>query len=70
MTMCINIDWENTSFPNLCQYQNPEKADEETKVFLPLVVHACSNAIVHFICSIYAPICINNPDGSSKTLKL
>ena len=69
VTMCINVDWVNASFPNLREHQNQQEANEEAKVFLPLVVHACSNAIVHFICSIYAPVCLNNPDGSSITLK-
>ena len=69
VTMCINVDWVNASFPNLREHQNQQEANEEAKVFQPLVVHACSNAIVHFICSIYAPVCIINPDGSSITLK-
>ena len=69
VTMCININWKNTSFPNLREHQNQLEANEEAKLFQPLVAQACSNAIAIFICSIYTPVCITSPDGDSITLK-
>ena len=69
VTMCIHIDWKNTSFPNLREHQNQLEANEEAKLFQPLVDQACSNAIAIFICSIYTPVCTTTPDGDTITLK-
>ena len=68
VTMCIHINWKNTSFPNLREHQNQLEANKEAKLFQPLVAQACSNAIGIFICSIYAPVCITSPEGD-RTLK-
>ena len=45
------------SFPNFRGHQTQALASGELSNFLPLIREVCSNAIVHFLCSIYAPFC-------------
>ena len=45
------------SFPNFRGHQTQASANRELSNFLPLIREVCSNAIVHFLCSIYAPFC-------------
>ena len=59
VTMCLHINWSNASFPNIRGHNNQIEADKELKDFSPLVNHQlqCSNAAVHFLCSVYTPFC-------------
>lgn len=56
--LCANLGYINTTFPNLRGHTTPEEANEELAHFLALIYTGCSNAIVHFLCSIYAPVCL------------
>lgn len=56
--LCSQLGYVNTSFPNLRGHTTPEEANEELSHFLALVYTGCSNAIIHLLCSIYAPVCI------------
>ena len=67
--MCINIDWQNTSFPNLRDHDTQAEANNELTGFYPLVLSKCSNALVHFLCSVYTPACFQYPDGTYHILK-
>lgn len=57
VNMCLNVNWKNASFPNLREHQTQSAANEEIRSFYPLVQTRCSNALVHFLCSVYAPVC-------------
>ena len=54
--LCANI-YERASFPNYREHPNQVAANQELLNFTPLIESVCSNAIVHFLCSIYAPFC-------------
>jgi hypothetical protein len=56
--LCANLGYPNTTFPNMRGHTTPEEANEELAHFLALVDTGCSNAIVHLLCAIYAPMCI------------
>lgn len=56
--LCADLDYVNTTFPNLRGHTTPEEANEELAHFLALIHTGCSNAIVHLLCSIYAPVCL------------
>lgn len=61
--LCTDLGYVNTTFPNLRGHTTAEEANEELAHFLGLVSTGCSNAIVHLLCSIYAPMCIQEyPD--------
>ncbi len=56
ITMCTEV-YSLASFPNYRDHTTQEAANKELLNFTPLIEKACSNAIVHFLCSIYAPFC-------------
>ena len=56
ITWCSSI-YPNASFPNYRGHEDQFSANRELLNFTPLVRTVCSNAIVHFLCSIYAPFC-------------
>lgn len=65
ITMCKSI-YNNASFPNVRDHATQEQANDELVQFLPLIKGGCSNGIVHFLCSVYAPFCeVNNPEISA-----
>ena len=62
VTMCVEV-YDNASFPNVRGHSTQMEANNELNQFLPLVQGNCSNAIVHFLCSIYAPLCqVESPE--------
>ena len=54
--MCTLI-YDNASFPNFRGHADQNEANSELLNFTPLIRRVCSNAIVHFLCPIYAPYC-------------
>ena len=54
--MCTMV-YPNASFPNFRGHTDQIEANRELLNFTPLIRRVCSNAIVHFLCSIYAPFC-------------
>ena len=71
-TMCFNMNWNYTSLPNARDHSDQQEASGELNHFLPLIRQQCSNAIVHFLCSVYIPYCTNVGEniGSSTSLTL
>ena len=57
--LCSELGYHNTTFPNLRGHTTPKEANEELSHFSALIQTGCSNAIVHLLCSIYAPMCID-----------
>ena len=57
---CANVGWQNATFPNLLGHANQEEAYDELKDFDRLIETKCSNKLVHFLCALYAPVCISN----------
>lgn len=51
------LGWTSTSFPNFRNHKTHQEADRELRDFQYLVNTGCSNAIVHLLCSVYAPYC-------------
>ncbi len=70
VSLCVNVDWKNASFPNLREHTTQSDANQELNGYLPLVKQQCSNAIVHFLCSVYAPFCFEDSSiGRPITLR-
>ena len=55
--LCSKIGYNYTSFPNR-RGLNEAATNEELADLKPLIGTNCSNAIVHLLCSIYAPPCM------------
>lgn len=61
VSLCLGVDWKNASFPNLRQQSTQVEANLELNGYTPLILQGCSNAIVHFLCAVYAPLCVSIP---------
>lgn len=60
--MCRGIGYKNTSMPNQFNHDTQEEAGLEVHQFWPLVEIMCSPDLKFFLCSVYAPICIEDYD--------
>ncbi|XP_073968393.1 frizzled-2-like [Rhodnius prolixus] len=58
--MCRGIGYNLTSMPNELNHDSQEEAGLEVHQFWPLVEIRCSPDLKFFLCSMYAPICIED----------
>ena len=58
--MCRGIGYNSTAMPNMFQHDSQEEAGLEVHQFWPLVEIQCSDDLRFFLCSMYAPICIED----------
>uniref|UniRef100_A0A0A9X185 Frizzled-2 n=1 Tax=Lygus hesperus TaxID=30085 RepID=A0A0A9X185_LYGHE len=58
--MCRGIGYNLTSMPNELNHDTQEEAGLEVHQFWPLVEIKCSPDLKFFLCSMYAPICIED----------
>ncbi|XP_065581330.1 frizzled-5-like isoform X2 [Artemia franciscana] len=58
--MCRGIGYNYTSMPNQFNHDTQEEAGLEVHQFWPLVEIQCSPDLKFFLCSMYAPICIED----------
>jgi len=56
----IGIGYNMTKFPNEMNHETQEEAGLEVHQFWPLVEIKCSPDLKFFLCSMYAPICIED----------
>ncbi|KAH9415239.1 Wnt-activated receptor [Dermatophagoides pteronyssinus] len=67
--MCMDIGYNYTSMPNLLEMETQEEAGLEVHQFWPLVEINCSDDLKFFLCSMYAPICIEEYPGHIPSCK-
>ncbi|CAL4114327.1 unnamed protein product, partial [Meganyctiphanes norvegica] len=60
--MCRGIGYNYTSMPNQFNHDNQDEAGLEVHQFWPLVEIMCSPDLKFFLCSVYAPICMEDYD--------
>lgn len=60
--MCKSIGYNMTSMPNQFNHETQDEAGMEVHQFWPLVEIKCSPDLNFFLCSVYAPICIEYYD--------
>ena len=54
---CSQVGYSTASFPNYRDQFTQTSASSELENFRALAKSVCSNAVVHFLCSVYAPFC-------------
>ena len=54
---CSRIGYSTALFPNYRDQATQTSANGELENFRALAQSVCSNAVVHFLCSVYAPFC-------------
>ncbi|XP_013417178.1 secreted frizzled-related protein 3 [Lingula anatina] len=57
MPMCADMPYNMTRMPNLLHHSTQENAILAIEQYEELVNASCSDALVFFLCSMYAPIC-------------
>ncbi|XP_026872824.2 secreted frizzled-related protein 2-like [Electrophorus electricus] len=63
LSFCQGLPYNHTVMPNVLGHVDQEAAGTEVDVFSPLVLLGCSPELQPFLCSVYAPECVN---GSAK----
>ena len=68
-SLCSRVGWRDGSVPNFLDQQDIRTINDEALQYLPLYDTGCSNAFLHFLCSIYYPPCFtSNVTGSEQTV--
>ena len=57
ISLCENVPYNMTEFPNYFKHRTQEEAALEVRPFWPLVKMECSKDLAFFLCSLYAPLC-------------
>ena len=65
--ICLNMPWQNATFPNFREHDTQADANAEIEDFRQVINTCCSRAIVHFLCAYYTPICIQAPGSLTAT---
>jgi len=58
-TLCKDLAYNQTMFPNSLNHRNFEEASTEMSMFGPLIKVGCSDDLQFFLCSVYAPVCMD-----------
>ncbi len=55
--MCAGIGYSFTGLPNLRNQDDVNDINQELETYNALIESNCSTALVHLLCSVYAPLC-------------
>lgn len=58
--MCVNLSqgYNEMMLPNLLDHDTPKEVRRELAQWTPLQASGCHPYLKHFLCSVYAPVCI------------
>lgn len=59
MALCQNIGYDNMRMPNLLGHESPAEAVQQSASWLPLLARECHPDARIFLCSLFAPICLD-----------
>ncbi|CAG6021530.1 unnamed protein product [Menidia menidia] len=59
MALCQNIGYESMRMPNLLGHESPAEAVQQSASWLPLLARECHPDARIFLCSLFAPICLD-----------
>lgn len=58
MALCQNIGYDSMRMPNLLGHESPAEAAQQSASWLPLLARECHPDARIFLCSLFAPICL------------
>lgn len=58
MALCQNIGYDSMRMPNLLGHETPAEAVQQSASWLPLLARECHPDARIFLCSLFAPICL------------
>uniref|UniRef100_A0A3Q2GKF5 Secreted frizzled-related protein 2-like n=1 Tax=Cyprinodon variegatus TaxID=28743 RepID=A0A3Q2GKF5_CYPVA len=59
MALCHNIGYDTMRIPNLLGHDSPAEAVQQSASWLPLLARECHPDARIFLCSLFAPICLD-----------
>lgn len=59
MALCQNIGYDTMRMPNLLGHESPAEAVQQSGSWLPLLARECHPDARIFLCSLFAPICLD-----------
>ncbi|XP_076023242.1 secreted frizzled-related protein 5 [Genypterus blacodes] len=60
MALCQNIGYDTMRMPNLLGHESPAEAVQQSASWLPLLARECHPDARIFLCSLFAPICLDS----------
>ncbi|XP_041861071.1 secreted frizzled-related protein 5 [Melanotaenia boesemani] len=68
MALCQNIGYDTMRMPNLLGHESPAEAVQQSASWLPLLARECHPDARIFLCSLFAPICLDRFISPCKSL--
>lgn len=62
ISFCRDLPYNQTILPNLFNHQSQDIARNHLRIYEPLIKLKCSPYLQLFLCTLYAPICLNNKE--------
>lgn len=59
MALCQGIGYDTMRMPNLLDHESPAEAVQQSASWLPLLARECHPDARIFLCSLFAPICLD-----------
>ncbi|KAK9514741.1 hypothetical protein VZT92_025433 [Zoarces viviparus] len=59
MALCQNIGYDTMRMPNLLGHESPAEAVQQSASWLPLLARECHPDAGIFLCSLFAPLCLD-----------
>ena len=59
MALCQGIGYDTMRTPNLLAHESPAEAVQQSSSWLPLLARECHSDARFFLCSLFAPICLD-----------
>lgn len=66
MALCHDIGYTEMRLPNLLDHTTAAEAIQQSVSWLPLLARECHPDARLFLCSLFAPVCLDRYDGGSK----
>jgi secreted frizzled-related protein 5 len=68
MTLCHNIGYTKMRLPNLLEHDSMQEASQQAASWVPLLNVKCHADSQLFLCSLFAPVCLERPIYPCRSL--
>lgn len=68
MTLCRNIGYTKMRLPNLLEHDSMQEASQQAASWVPLLNVKCHPDSQLFLCSLFAPVCLERPIYPCRSL--
>jgi len=68
MSLCTNIGYNKMRLPNLLEHDTIQEASQQAAYWVPLIQSNCSEHTKLFLCSLFAPVCLDRPIYPCRSL--